>query len=384
MNSQSQPNLSGIPNIPSLPSLPTKTLYCFRSGVPLASVTALCGGGWPFLQQINTSLIHPVYSLPLGVILTKLKEGIDEAEEAAWMLPDRKLLDIRLYMSAIMYELGCIWQPSKEALHLWTRLEASLPSEAVAAGTASRLFKIARWYHFATSKRMELPMYRISRANNNLAWENFSAWIDDAWSVHKEWETGRTELNRQHQLQLHTEALQMIRSADVMKRLDFRKVWGWIDLQIRVDAAYPAGRRETLREIFLTADTRPELWTLDDVEDLQEAIIVNCDRENDVYFFVNSRLMQLRACIKSFYGSFTLLSGEDDAERSEEQAKREQSAQQAFFSEYDRQAESLEQLPPEPARTGFPTMAKYLQAMAQWRILKARFEQAQKRKQEGA
>lgn len=312
-----------------------------------------------------------------------MKALIDEADEAAWMLPDSQLLDLRLCMSAIMYELDAIWQPPEEAVHLWSKLVPSLPSIAIAAACASRLFKIARWYHFATSKRMELPTYRISKQNDNLNWENFSAWVDDAWSVRKEWETGRQELSRQHELQLHTEALQMLRSADVIKRLDFRKVWGWIDLQMKTDTRYSAGRRETFRSIFLTADTQPELWTLDDVEDLQEAVINTCDRENDVYFFVNTRLVHLHANVRAFYGSFTFLTGYADEEVNTEQAKREQAASQAFFADYDRQAESLDQLPPEPNRMSYTTMPKYLQAMAQWRILKARFEAAQKRKKEG-
>jgi hypothetical protein len=363
-------------------SLPTKVLYCYRSGVPLVTVTALCGGQWPFIQQVNTSLLHPVYALPLSAVLTKMKDLIDQADEAAWMLPDNQLLDLRLCMSAVMYQLEAIWQPPAEAVHLWNKLEPSLPCEATAAACASRLFKIARWYHFATSKRMELPLYRISKGNNNLHWENYSAWVDDAWSVRQEWESGRAELSRQHELQLHTEALQMIRSADVLKRLDFRKVWGWIDLQMKADSKYGPGRRETLRSIFLTADTQPELWTLDDIEDLQEAVINTCDRENDVYFFVNTRLVQLHANVKSFYGSFTFLHDEDE-EATGEQAQREQAAKQAFFADYDRQIESLDQLPPEPQRAAFVTMPKYLQAMAQWRILRARFEASQKRKQAG-
>jgi hypothetical protein len=369
-------------------TLPTKVLYCFRSGVPLASVSSLCGGGWPFLQQINTSLIHPIYHVPFGALLTKMARLIDDASDAAWMLSDNDMLDLRLHMSACMYALDAIWQPPEEAVHLWHKLEPSLPSEAIAAACASRLFKVARWYHLATSKRMELPLYRVSKANSNLHWDNFSAWLDDAWSVHNEWESGRTELNRQYQLELHNEALQTIRSADVYKRIDFRKVWGWIDLQMRVSPKYNVFRREVYKDIFMTADTHPEQWTLDDIEDVQIAVMETCDRENDVYFFINQRLMNLRECIKSFYGSFTLLTDGGLAglneEAKTEQAKREQSATQEFFRSYDEKVASIEQLPPEPVRLQYATLPKFLQAQAQWRILKARFEASQKRKEQGA
>lgn len=360
-------------------SLPTKIVYCKRSGLPLLSVSPLIGAaGWPLIQELHDDIIHPVYDIPLSGLLTRLRDELNIADEASWLIEEQLFKSIRLHMSAIMYSLGVIWQPPRETIHLWHKLEPSLPSEAVAAGSASRLFKVARWYHYATSKRMELPVYRVSRANNNINWENFSAWLDDAFSVRKEWESGRQELQRQDQLRLQSEALREIRNADVYKRLDFRKVWYWVDLQLMVDPTYPAGRRATFKEVFTTADTKPELWALDDLEDLQEAIIKCCDRENDVYFFVNQRIIRLREAIKSFYGSFTLLDSDvaDDPAASE----REKILTAQFFSPYDQQASEITELPPEPQRHQYPTLPKYLQAAAQWRLLRARFNKQQDQK----
>lgn len=353
--------------------LPIKTIYCKRSGMALASLTVYCTGGWPVISQLDQTIVHPIYASPLSVILNKMKTLIDEADEAAWMLSDHALQELALHMSATMYQLDAIWQPPTEALNLWHKLEPSLPNASVVASGASRLFKLARWYHFSTSKRMDLPLYRVSKANNNLAWENFSHWLDDAFSVRSEWETGRTELERQHQLRLHTEALHMIRSADVYKKIDFRKVWGWVDLQMKADSRYPAGRRETFREVFMTADTRPELWILDDIEDLQMAIMETCDRENDVYFFINQRIMNIKSCIKSFYGSFTLLT-EGVGDSAEKPSEHEQAATGAFFKEYDDQIANLQTLPPEPQRGQYATLGKFMQAQAQWNILKRRFD----------
>lgn len=360
-------------------SLPTKVLYCKRSGLPLLSVSPLIGAaGWPLIQELHDDIVHPVYDLPLAQLLTRMKADLDVADEAGWMVQDQMIDAIRLSMSAVMYSLGAIWQPPKEALHLWHKLEPSLPAASVAVGCASRLFKVARWYHYSTSKRMDLPIYRVSKLNNNIHWENFSAWLDDAFSVRKEWESGRQELHRQDQLRLYSEALKTLRDADVYKRLDFRKVWCWIELQIKTSSKYPEGRRATLREVFLTADTKPELWVLDDLEDLQEAIIELCDRENDVYFFINQRIMRLREAIKSFYGSFTIVGGDVEDDPTATEAEKVQTA--AFFSTYDEQAAAITELPPEPQRMQFPTQAKYLQAAAQWRLLKARFEKAHDKK----
>lgn len=354
-------------------SIFTSTINCARSGLPLVGVSVLCRGGTPLLASFDKELYHPIYGLSLGAILTRMNELITEQSEAAWMLPEGSDIDLRLCMSAVMYQLGCIWTPHPDDYNYRGKLVPSLPNSNVAASGAIRLFKLARWYHFSTSKRMDLPMYRISKQNGNLTWENFSTWLDDAYSVRTEWETGREELNRQDQLRLYTEALHMVRSADVYKRLDFRKVWGWLDLQMCIDSRYPAGRRETFKSLFTKGDAHPEEWTMDDIEDLQIAIIETCDRENDVYFFVNQRIMNLRSVIEDFYGSFTLLSG-GEPPATGAAAVKEQEASTAFFASFDAKAQSMEQLPPEPQRMQYVTLGKFLQARAQWNILKARFE----------
>ena len=362
-------------------NLPVKTIYCSRSGLPLASVTALCSSGWPLLQTVSTTLLHPIYNMPLSGLLVKFKHHLDECEEAGWFVANHEITETKLCMSAIMYQLDAIWLPPVEATHLWQQLEPSLPMDAVVTASANRLFKLARWYHYATSKRMEFPKYRISRKNDNLQWQNFSVWLDDAFSIKQEWESGRKELEREHQLRLRTEALQTINSEAVYKRIDFNKVWNWIDIQLAVHAKYPLGRRTTFKSVFMSGDMKPEEWTLDDIDDVQMAILECCDMGNEISHFINKRLMHIRAMVKDFYSGFTLINAvTSSSELSEAQSLQEQAAEQQLFAEYDRKAESLEQIPPEPQRNDYATLGKFLQAQAQWRILVRRFEEHQKRK----
>lgn len=354
-------------------SLPTKVIYCTRSGLPLASVTALCSNGWPLLSAVQSSLLHPIYSMGLDRLLIKLRKELDIAEAASWLTDHNNIAEIRLCMSAIMYELDAIWQPPEEAVHLWHKLEPSLPAGPVAVASASRLLALARWYHYATSKRMAFPLYRISKINDNLEWQNYSAWLDDAFAIREEWESGRATLEREEQLRLRTEAVATIKSEAVYKRIDFNKVWNWIEIQMAVDKRYPAGRRETFKTIFMKGDTSPEDWTLDDIEDVQLAILETCDMGNEISYFINTRLSGIRAVIKDFYSSFTLLSSAAGGLPADMTAS-EQAATSAFFSEFDKRAESLEELPPEPKRESFATMAKFIQAQAQWRILSKRYD----------
>lgn len=357
-------------------NLPIKTIYCQRSGLPLASVTALCSSGWPFLNSVQSSMLHPIYAMPLGGLLNKFKHHLSIAEQAGWFIENHELNEVKLCMSATMYALECIWQPPVEAVHLWAKLVPSLPGSVVTAGSASRLFNLARWYHFGTSKRLSFPKYRISKLNENLEWENFRSWLDDAFSIKEMWERGRDDLQHAETLRLRTDALATVHSEAVYKRVDFNKVWNWIDIQLAIDKDYPVGRRQTFKSIFMAGELHPEQWSLDDIEDVQFAVLKCCDMGNDISFFINKRLESIREIVKDFYSGFTLLSTVGK-ETSGEETEAERVATGAFFAEYDRKAASLSEIPPEPKRADYGTAGQFAQAQAQWRILVRRFEAQQ-------
>lgn len=357
-------------------NLPIKTIYCQRSGLPLASITALCSNGWPFLTSLQPNMLHPIYSMPLGGLLNKFKHHLSLVEQAGWMVQDHELTEVKLCMSATMYALDAIWLPPVEAVHLWAKLVPSLPGEAITAGSASRLYNLARWYHFGTSKRLEFPKYRINKLNQNLQWDNFRTWLDDAFSIKEQWEKGRDDLQNAETLRLRTEALVTVHSEAVYKRVDFNKVWNWIDIQLAINKNYPVGRRATFKSIFMSGELHPEQWTLDDIEDVQFAVLECCDMGNDISFFINKRLESIREIIKDFYSGFTLLTNVGK-ESKEEVTEAERIATGAFFAEYDRKAASLSEIPPEPKRADYGTPGQFAQAQAQWRILVRRFESQQ-------
>lgn len=360
--------------------LPTKIISCPRSGLPLASVSAICSHGWPLLSAFQTNLLHPIYGFPIEKLLLKLDGDLREAEQVAWCIDSSGEVEIRLTMSAIMYALEAIWQPPVEATHLWKQLEPSLPSWAVAIGTGGRLVKLASWYHYATSKRLSFPLYRISTTNNNTKWENFAAWLDEAFEIKSDWENGRDKLAHEAEMSKRTAALLEVRAESVYKRIDFNKVWNWIDIQMATDPRYPAGRRETFKTIFMRGDQAPEEWTVDDIEDVHFAITETCDIGNEICFFINNRLRQIKAVVEDFYSSFTLLSNvsSEGLDALDAVTPQEQAASTAFFSSFDKRASELEQLPEAPKRESFASFPKFLQAQAQWNILKRRYDLANK------
>lgn len=358
------------------PVLPTKLIVCPRSGLPLATVTAMCTHGWPMLSSFQANLYHPVYAFPLEKLIVNLDRELKAAEQIAWCVEDRVETEIKLNMSAIMYALNAIWQPPVEATYLWKQLEPSLPSWAVAIGTGSRLVQLAGWYHYATSKRLSFPSYRVSTKNDNIEWQNFGSWLTEAFEIKTEWESGRDKLAQEDELRKRTAALLEVRAEHIYKRIDFNKVWNWIDVQMKLDSKYPAGRRETFKSIFMKGDTNPEEWTVDDIEDVHFAVVETCDMGNEISFFINNRLRQIKAVIEDFYSSFTLISSirSDSLDALDATTPQEQAASNAFFSTFDKRANELDTLPEAPKRESFATYPKFLQAQAQWNILKRRYD----------
>lgn len=356
--------------------LPTELISCPRSGLPLASVTALCAHGWPLLSSFQTTLLHPIYGFPLEKLIVKLDTDLRMAEQIEWCSLDSEQTEIRLTMSAIMYALDAIWLPPVEATHLWKQLEPSLPAWAVAIGTGSRLVKLANWYHYATSKRLSFPSYRLSRQNNNLDWQNFATWLDDAFEIKTQWEAGKDKLAHDEELRRRSAALLEVKAEHIYKRIDFNKVWNWVDIQMKQDPKYPAGRRETFKTIFMRGEHAPEEWTIDDIEDVEFAILETCDMGNEISFFINNRLRQIKAVITDFYSSFTLLSSVSNQglDALDAVTPAEQAATSAFFTSFDKRAAELDTLPEAPKRESFASYAKFLQAQAQWNILKRRHD----------
>lgn len=356
---------------------PRNIIFCPRSGLPLAKVEALCSHGWPLLSSLSSTvggILHPIYGFPLEKLIAKLRTELQSAESVEWCAQDHDIQEIKLTMSAIMYALDCIWQPATDSA-LWKQQEASLPGWPICVGTGKRFLHLASWYHYATSKRLVFPKYRISKLNNNLGWENFGGWLDEAFEIKEKWEKGREALKDAEELKLRTEALLTVRAENIYKRIDFKKVWNWIDIQMKESPNYPVGRRETFKSIFLSGDLHPEDWTLDDIEDVQVAVLETCDIGNEIMHFIQTRLKHIHTIIDEFYSSFTILSSQsaDVLGKPGEATQQEIEATTKFMSKFDSKAAILTELPPEPKRENFTSLALFIKAQAEHRILARRF-----------
>lgn len=337
----------------------TKTIYCQNSGVTLGRLdVCIFEGHLAYMEAHNEAVyLHPFYRLSNIVLIKKLEDALHHAQENGWVLSWREQERVQLLVSAIMHSFGCVKQD-----------QASLPKFQIAAGSAGRLLGLAKWFYFLSSQRFEFPQYSISKRNENLGWENYKFWLDSAFKIRENWSKQKKHNELDAQRRAHEVALKEIKDDNVYKRLDLRKIWRWIQLQL--EEHYSPGRIKTFEDLFLNGDLEIHNWINDDIDDLSEAILEHCDAGNDIMYFIRKRLDGFLALARDFREGFTIIGGAkgrftDDKPTPEEEL---------FIGEYDKKVDALEELPPPPKRESFETQGLFIRAQAQWNILKRRFD----------
>lgn len=340
------------------PNSLTKTIYCHYSGVPLGQLTIMIAEGHLAYMQSHSEAIylHPFYHLSPAVLLRKLEDSLLHAKSVEWKLEEQQQTRLTLLVSALMH-----------SMHVLKQDTSSLPSLPIAAASASRLFELAKWFHFSATKRIELPIYSVCKNNENLDWNNFKYWLDTAFEARDSLTTQARQLQIEATKRAQEESLKELKF-EVYRRVDMQKVWNWIELQLA--DSYSQGRLITFKQLFLNGDLAIEDWVMDDVDDLREAIFTCCDMGNGIMHFVQKRLNSIGSLIRDFYGSFTLLSqvkdeSEDEVSQTLEEAE--------FIGGFDARVQNLETLPEPPDRKHFATLGLYLKAQAQYNILARRF-----------
>ena len=352
----------------------SKTIYCIRSGLPLANITKLCDGEWPMFTGLQTSMLHPAYSKTLDSLISKFSKLVVEAEDAEWEVRTKQKTALQVTMSAMMYGLDAMWLPPSGTSK---GIEPSLPRWSVVVGCATKFLALVKWYHYQTSKRLAFPLYRISEAAHNKEWTNFGGWLEEAYAVKKVWEKGRLDVELlESAMAAREEAIEEVHAEKLYTKIDFRKVWNWIDLQLADHPdhgkEYPAGRRKTFENLFMTGDEHPENWSVDDVEDLQFAVLQCCELGNDITFFITTRLNNIRAGIQDFFSSFTIIGSNPNFDASRVTDKERETTAE-FFGNFDRRVAELSELPPAPKKEDFPKLWLFLKAQAEYNILAKRF-----------
>ena len=340
------------PQIPDVAEGKTAlVLHCRFSGTPLLSVTPLIGQ-WPELLK-PIEVIHPIYKQPIKYLLARLNTLHQLQTVNGWSLDSGTLLEQKLLMSAAMLKL--------DALKISV---PSLPLDSIAIGCLPRFYELVSWYVEKTTQRQALPIYHVSVLNPK--WETLGAWIDALDTIKDEWENTVRKVSLLDSDTID-DANAEVKDSVVYQKLDFRKVWVWIDCQIRKE--YAAGRIETFKSIFYSAEQNPEDWLPDDIDDLGEAIFKHCDHGNIVYHFISMRLNRIRHSINSFYGSFFIIESPEAFGKSFAASHVRTTQEDSLLEELDTALREDSNSLIRPERNNFPNQVAYMKALAKYNLL---------------
>jgi hypothetical protein len=333
--------------------------YCRRSGVLLGQMIPLVTEAQDiWVRHFNeAALLHPVYSYNQAKLSQRLHAALYSAHELEWQVTDAHKQKIQLLCSAVMWSLDSIKQQ-----------RPSLPAWPTAAGSAARILALARWFWFVSSKRLAFPIYSISLQHNNLEWNNIRWWLDACFQIKEDWETKSRKAAQRQELLEASETTQLILRQKLTKRLDMKKVWNWIALQISEE--YSSKQLDYWKDLFLDGDLEAHLWIEEDINDLQTAIVECCDVGNEISYFISDRLRGIRACIRDYRGGFTLIGASSNSADAGNQTSQET----LMIAGLDQKLEGLTEMGPKPEQKDYPTLGTFLRAQAQWNLLNKRFQ----------
>jgi hypothetical protein len=196
--------------------------------------------------------------------------------------------------------------------------------------------------------------------------------------IREDWSNAKRKAENKALIRSTEDVLKLVSQAQVYKRIDTKKVWNWIELQASEHSGkYAAGRRETLKTLFMSGEIEPELWTPDDCDDLIEMVVDTCDIGNDITSYIRNRVSNIRAAINDFYGDFTLIGASNTNRYGEdsglELSQTERSAESKLFGEYEVKLLGMTECPAKPVASDYPNRVAALKAVAEWNILSKLF-----------
>lgn len=328
------------------------TIYCHRSGTPMISAQLLTTRAWPMVQSMI--LLHPIYDTSSTTLLNRLDQIVRTGE---WY--NEAIQEAKLLMSAIMWKMESIIQR-----------QPSLPADNVTVGCAEHLLNIFTFV-ISRSKPIVLPTYVVTKDNSN--WHNFPTYLAAIDQLIEDYNSKiRLTTTAEDQIleDATDEAERAVELNRIYKKLDLKKVWSWIALQL--DGQMLTQNLDSYRELFLNGTNNPTNYVVDDIDDLVTDILKYCDSGNEITFFIHKRLNTLREIVVDFYSGFTIISSSSkESNVSYDSSLLETPEETLLYQKLDNKLLELGTLT-EPVRSNFANNILYMRAMAEYRLLSKR------------
>jgi hypothetical protein len=317
-------------------------LRCQRSGVLIARVELLSSASaLPYISLWNDNVVfHPVFTLEFQRLLSHTKNlwGQLAAKDE---LTDSEEQELGLCFLALLHSLDSIKQN-----------EPALPPISVVKDHLQALTILASWKFFLESKRLKFPTLAITRKNGNLDFSNIGDYIQLCFETRKAYEEGVREAAEEHKLRETEKALALL-AGEWTKPISKALLWRWI--RAHLPEKYQPDAVGWLGTLFLGNKAAILEFEREDLNLMDEILQASLPTGTGIGIHVRKRIQEIVSIWESYYEAWEVVP---------EVAPTLVNGQAVIV-----------QAGPEPKLEQFSTRGSWLQAMARWRLAKAK-EQA--------
>lgn len=269
---------------------------CARSGLLLGKFfpTSSMSGSTPYVQQWKETVqYHPIFSLSFSALLHRAN--------ACWMLEKAgsrqfPMLQKQLIFLALLHSSGLIKQDV-----------AGLPSPKIVEVHFSRVLELLGYKNDINSTRLHFPKLHIwkgaSKEDHSSLFGNVPVWLDACEACRDDYENVARERQKAAKNKAHELALKSIRRA-MYSDISLKRLWNWVEAQV---PATEFELDETFKQLFFCDENQINVWTEDDIDDLENLILKFCDLGSSVSYEVNKRVKQLREWLHIYNDTFEII-----------------------------------------------------------------------------
>lgn len=282
-------------------SLQTHPLVCQYTGLTLGRIELITVAGHvPFLSQWkNTQVIHPLFSLDLGGLLSFAKNSwnnfcsLSPEEAANAQLTERQEKILQVTALAILHNIADVQQTTQ-----W------LPTIQEVSSGWSSLIQLAYWKSYLESNRFRFPALRISKFNKGI---ELQPYLQNCWKVKKDYESKVREAVELEKLESAERALVALRNDLVTKAPKSKKLlWRWF--LAHIPQRYARDTEGWMWDLF-DAETESEIqeFTIADIDLFEEIVLCEVPTGSSVSHAFLERLAHKRKVLTNRFQTFEIL-----------------------------------------------------------------------------
>lgn len=268
---------------------------CRRSGLKLGDffpVSSLAGTS-PYVHAWKeTALYHPIFSLSLPAIIHRATAWHQLEKTGTRKFP---MLQKQLLMLAMLHASGCIKQDIP-----------ALPSPRITDTFFGQVLEMLGWKNEISSDRLKLPMLHIWKgAAREMQADPFSQipiWLKACASVKDDYENTVRTRQRAAKQQAANLAMKSIRR-NMYEDISLRRLWNWMEAQI--DSSL-LSTDDSEKELFFVSEKNIQLYTHDEIDDLERLFLENCETGNSISHEVSRRINKIRSQLRIYEDTFEI------------------------------------------------------------------------------